>query len=122
MYTPRRLNESAMGNALEQKFVQMRHPLFVTLVVQEPLETLALHLRVAQQFLDLGFRIDLGYEGVSRDKSTPPHIHFQCFAIICGQWTWRRRPNLRASDLRISTHFLQSSIIPRSDLSSPTRV
>lgn len=47
----RRLNESAMGNALEQKFVQMRHPLFVTLVVQEPLETLALHLRVAQQFL-----------------------------------------------------------------------
>ena len=60
MYTPRRLNESAMGNALEQNLVQMRHPLFVTFVVQEPLETLALHLRVAQQFLDLGFRIDLG--------------------------------------------------------------
>ena len=28
---------------------------------------------------------------------------------------------MRASDLRISTHFLQSSMIPRSDLSSPAR-
>jgi hypothetical protein len=48
-------------------------------------------------------------------------ILVQSFAFLPVQRTWRRRPNLRASDLRISTHFLQSSMIPRSDLSSPAR-
>jgi acyl carrier protein len=55
------------------------------------------------------------------DKSTPARILVQSFAFLPVQRTWRRRPNLRASDLRISTHFLQSRMIPRSDLSSPAR-
>jgi hypothetical protein len=58
---------------------------------------------------------------VRTDKSTPARILVQSFAFLPVQPTWRRRPNLRASDLRISTHFLQSSMIPRSDLSSPAR-